>query len=84
MQRGAEAQKKAERNRWAERNKKGPRETKRAERGGEKKNEELKGRKLLPQINEYSASKKQLKETFENEGLLFHPRIGAEMDPQHP
>ena len=37
-------------------------------------NEELKGRMFLLQINEYSAPQKQLKETFENEGLLFRPR----------
>ena len=47
-------------------------------------NEELKGRMFLLQINEYSAPQKQLKETFENEGLLFRPRSGAEMNPQHP
>ena len=75
MQRGAEAQKKAERNRWAEKDKKG-------REGAE--NEELKGRMFLLQINEYSAPQKQLKETFENEGLLFRPRSGAEMNPQHP
>ena len=68
----------------------GPRETKRdrekqkGPKGGGKKNEELKGRMFLLQINEYSAPQKQLKETFENEGLLFRPRSGAEMNPQHP